>query len=97
MEEGTGESGLHHQALNDLGHSPFPFIFWSLWELDQVISRALLVLTVCGNLQRAEKAERRCSPCACMPGRAHRHGHRCACQESRGKGKGRRGLGRCKC
>lgn len=36
------EYGEEQAALNDLGHSPLPFLFQSLRELDQVVSRALL-------------------------------------------------------
>lgn len=51
--------GEERAALNDLGHSPLPFLFQSLRELDQVVSRALLALRVCETLQRADGVERR--------------------------------------
>lgn len=53
------EYGEEQAALNDLGHSPLPFLFQSLRELDQVVSRALLALRVCETRQRADRVERR--------------------------------------
>lgn len=68
MGWGTRKSGLHHEALNDLGHSLFPFIFWSLWKLGQVVSRALLVLSLWDSPESREGREKMRSMClhACV-------------------------------
>lgn len=97
MEEGTGESGLHHQALNDLGHSPFPFILWSWWELDQGFQGPAGTDSL-WEFQRAEKA-RESLQSVCLHARVHAHTDTDTGVPARipGKGKGRRGLGRWKC